>query len=316
MPTGNEEPIETQPVIIETQPIVPPTTQDTVIEEENVVEQEEEPQIKINKYIGMYADHPNQLGDLRSSINVLGWFDSFDKTSSAKLEICLDKDEYVAFITLEPDGMSLDDIVNGVHDKKIIAYLSELSKGDRVNKELFVRFAHEMEMRKSYGSPWYPWQSYDSDAYIAAWKHIVDLGRIHSPNVKWVWSPNRVDELTKAYYPGDEYVDYVGLTLNANAGYDQSFGDFYEEVGQKDWLEDYGKPIIFSEVAKHRVSQNTQNEYIADALEYIQSDERYAGIIFFNENISSDRKYQFSHDPLIVSTFVEKAKELLYIEEA
>lgn len=104
-------------------------------------------------YIGLYSDKTN--GGLGADVNVLGWFDNlYSGPSKNKLSLCLDQHRYVAFITLQPKVSSKDntkpnksvmkEIAQGKHDTMIINYLKELSTGDRVNTELFVRFAHEM----------------------------------------------------------------------------------------------------------------------------------------------------------------------------
>ncbi len=73
-----------------------------------------------------------------------------------------------------------------------------------------IRFAHEMN------GTWYPWSgSATASTYVAAWRHIVSLFRADGvTNVQWVWSPN-VQEGSKypisPYFPGDEWIDYVGL---------------------------------------------------------------------------------------------------------
>jgi len=50
--------------------------------------------------------------------------------------------------------------------------------------------------------------------YVAMWQHVVNYFRSAGvTNVKWVWAPNvdGGDGSMAAYYPGDSYVDYVGL---------------------------------------------------------------------------------------------------------
>nr|WP_051764124.1 hypothetical protein [Streptococcus gallolyticus] len=154
------------------------------------------------KYYGVYINDPRELDVFENSTSLLGWFDSFEKSSDEKLSICLDQHKYRAFITLEPKGMDLQSIANGIYDSQIIAYLQKLSSGDRVKSNLFVRFAHEMEMRPTYANSWYSWQGYDSDVYVDAWRHVVTLSRTYAPNILWVWSPNRADLFSYSYYPG------------------------------------------------------------------------------------------------------------------
>lgn len=55
--------------------------------------------------------------------------------------------------------------------------------------------------------------------FIPAWRHVHDIfAQEGAVNVSWIWSPNRDGSTATAeytfstYYPGDVYVDYVGLS--------------------------------------------------------------------------------------------------------
>lgn len=267
-----------------------------------------------SKYIGVYAEDPKEVDVFEDSLQILAWFDTFNRVSSTKMSMCLDEHKYIAFITLEPDDIPLREIAKGKHDEKIINYLKLLSEGERIYTELFVRFAHEMEMRPGYES-WYSWQTHDADGYINAWRHLVSLGKEYAPNVKWVWSPNRADKYTKAYYPGDEYVDYVGLTLNNTRKSYKTFGKFYEKLGKKENLEAYNKPIILGEIAEHCLDDKQKNDYIASVFDYLKTSTNIVGVVFLNKDIERQRQYRFSDNETQIKTFIEKAKELRDYEE-
>lgn len=290
-----------------TVPTTKPTTEPTTPTDST--EKPEYPIDNYKKYIGVYINDPKDANMFDNSLTMLGWFDSFDKPSKTKISLCLDEHKYIAFITLEPFDMPLNEIVEGVHDNKIINYLCTLSENNRIYTELFVRFAHEMEMRPDYKA-WYDWQSYDSKIYVQAWQHIVTLGREYAPNVKWVWSPNRADKYTKAYYPGDDYVDYVSLTLNNTGKSYKTFESFYEKVGKREFLEEYNKPIIFGEIAEHNLNDEQKNDYIASVFEFIKNYDRAIGVVFFDKDVEKQRQYKFSDNEIQLRTFIEKAKEL------
>lgn len=259
------------------------------------------------KYYGVYINDPRELDVFENSTSLLGWFDSFEKSSDEKLSICLDQHKYRAFITLEPKGMDLQSIANGIYDSQIIAYLQKLSSGDRVKSNLFVRFAHEMEMRPTYANSWYSWQEYDSDVYVDAWRHVVTLSRTYAPNVLWVWSPNRADLFSYSYYPGGEFVDYVSLTLNNTTDSYKTFEDFYEKNHQKQFLESYNKPIIFGEVAEHCLNKEQKDRYMASVFDYVNDYDKCYGVVFLNKNIDDYRQYRFSDDSQLLETFIDKA---------
>lgn len=100
---------------------------------------------------------------------------------------------------------SLTAIASGQYDSTITSWAQKLKSYGHV---IFIRWAPEMN-----GS-WNPWGQQPS-AYIAAWRHIHNIFVSNgATNVRWVWCPNTQWNSTTAftqYYPGDSYVDWVGL---------------------------------------------------------------------------------------------------------
>jgi len=82
---------------------------------------------------------------------------------------------------------------------------------------VFISIDHEMN------GNWYPYsQAYSGSTttaadYVAAWKRIVGIFRAQGAgNAAFVWSPNVPDvgEVPyQAYYPGDSWVDWVGISF-------------------------------------------------------------------------------------------------------
>lgn len=267
------------------------------------------------KYVGVYMKHSTEMDVFGDSVNTLAWFDTVGSMTPARVEMCLDEHKYTAFITLQPHGMTMKEIAAGEHDDAIIASLKPLGEGDRVKTDCFVRFAHEFEMRPKYKRAWYDWQGKDTESYIAAWRHVVELGRQYAPNIKWVWSPNRADKYTKPYYPGDEYVDYVSVSLNNFKNEYKTFQKFYEQVGQRSFLEEYNKPIIFSEVAEHCGKPKQRAKYFASIMEFVMSYDKAFGIMVLNSNVingdGAQRNFRFDDNEEIFTAFTEKSREYI-----
>lgn len=83
----------------------------------------------------------------------------------------------------------------------------------RWGKPMFVRFAHEMN------GDWYPWGAgVDGNTprrFKRAWRRVVRIFRSEgATNVSWLWTPN-INQFGglpfKRFYPGDGWVDWVGL---------------------------------------------------------------------------------------------------------
>lgn len=111
-----------------------------------------------------------------------------------------------------------------------------------------IRWAHEMESTNGR----FPWAGWKPEDYRAAYRQFVQTCREHAPNVDFMWSPKGLDGLA-AYYPGDDVVDKIGLSVFGLQDYDMDyFGrdqTFAEVLRPKyDLVQDFGKPIYVAEL--------------------------------------------------------------------
>ena len=70
----------------------------------------------------------------------------------------------------------------------------------------------------------------DPEGFKAAFRHVANLSRQYTTNTAMVWSINKVsswDIEMNDYYPGDEYVDWVGVSCYS--------GKYF--LGRNDWPE-------------------------------------------------------------------------------
>lgn len=124
--------------------------------------------------------------------------------------------------------------------------------------------------------------------YIPAWRRVHDIFQQEgATNVKFVWAPNRAGSTADAhnifdtYYPGDAYVDYVGIngynwgTLYTTPQWTSSWQSF-EEVFKYSYdvaVQRTNKPIVVSETASTEVGGSAQNggkaKWITDAFNTI-----------------------------------------------
>jgi mannan endo-1,4-beta-mannosidase len=120
------------------------------------------------------------------------------------------KADFVNPAKVQPEW-SLSSIVSGKHDSYIESWADDIK---RANITVIIRFAHEMNGPEGLKS-WYPWQG-ESRNYREAFQRIVNIFRFRNvTNVKFMWSPilSGTTSSFDSYYPGDAYVDYVGLTI-------------------------------------------------------------------------------------------------------
>ncbi len=89
----------------------------------------------------------------------------------------------------------------------------------RAGLPIFLRFGGEMN------GAWTSWGR-DPAAYRRAFRLVHDVMARRAPNVAMVWAPNAVPtENLDAYFPGDDVVDWVGISLYVVRFYDERPGD-------------------------------------------------------------------------------------------
>jgi endoglucanase len=165
----------------------------------------------------------------------------------------INKRNRVPLITLEPwpdamgekpAGTLFDDIIAGRYDSILDTFAETVrDSGMRV----YVRWGHEME---NLIGP-YPWITRDHDAFIAAYRYVVDHLRSRAGNAGFVWSPAGNRECP-AYWPGDDYVDVVGVSIlcfpdweRKQHGRIRSFQEMFSE--KYDRVSRFGHPVMIAE---------------------------------------------------------------------
>jgi Glycosyl hydrolase family 26 len=111
----------------------------------------------------------------------------------------------------QPRGTTSAAIAAGSDD----AYIRQFAQGVRSDPwQVIISYGQEMN------GNWYSWGAGGSDGssgatFIAAWRHIWALFQQEGVrNVTWLWDPNVIyngSAPLSAWYPGDGYVDWVGL---------------------------------------------------------------------------------------------------------
>jgi len=107
----------------------------------------------------------------------------------------------------------LSRIADGEFDGYVVRWARALRDAGTT---VFLRPMHEMN------GTWYPWggtvNGNTPEDYKRAWRRLRGLFDEHrADNVRWVWSPNATDvpdrsnNLFELYYPGDDYVDVLGV---------------------------------------------------------------------------------------------------------
>lgn len=98
--------------------------------------------------------------------------------------------------------------MNGLDEVKDGEYIRQFAREAKESGvPVFLRFAGEMN------GEWVPWSG-DPKKYIEKFRLVYNIMKEEAPNVAMVWSPNFLPRHNiEPYYPGDQYVDWVGISL-------------------------------------------------------------------------------------------------------
>lgn len=188
-------------------------------------------------------------------------------------------------------GIDPRQIVNGSQDALIKTRANAVAS---FGKPLFLRWGAEMN------GDWYAWSGTavgnDPSVYVAAWRHIRDIfTTVGVRNAAWVWAPNADSHPGgtsttswnnwRNYYPGDAYVDWVGID-----GYNWGATDSWQTFGQVfgPVYADYvgRKPIMIAETGSLEAGGN-KAAWLADAKAWIKTHRSIMAFVYFDTNRSS-----------------------------
>ena len=183
----------------------------------------------------------------------------------------------------EPYKQGMADIAAGRHD----AYLREFAADvRRLNLPIALTIAHEMN------GHWYPWGTQKTKAreFVAAWRHIHDVFAAEdATNVIWTWTPNVINYLRqvplKPLWPGDAYVDWVGIdgyfTHKGDQTYKALFRPTITEVRR---LTD--KPTLIVETGAEPGTMRAKA--VRDLFTSVAADPDMVGFVYFNQRGSAN----------------------------
>jgi len=169
--------------------------------------------------IGMYDPWQTASG---MALDLEHWYVRQDEPRLLRGALTRTRDRRIALVTIEPfpkrgdQTPVLDLIVQGERDAEIRRLAGVVR--DAAPQVVLVRWGHEMDL-----SGLYPWSANHPDLYQEAYRRVVETFRAEGAhNARWVWSPVGNEGL-EAYYPGDDVVDYVGVTVLGDPEWDANF---------------------------------------------------------------------------------------------
>jgi hypothetical protein len=256
-------------------------------------------------FYSAWGDKPEQQFPLREvqaiadlgSIAVITWepwLTDFDSRLHPHLQLRAERDR---------GGMS--DIARGDYDFYIDRWAADAKQ---FGKPVFLRFGHEMN--DPYRYPWGPQNNSAAD-YVGAWRRVVARFRAAgATNVVWVWAPHVAYAGFNDFYPGDEWVNWVGtgvLNFGTVARWSQ-WWSFHEIFGQKySALAQHAKPIMIAELGSLSVG-GSRREWFEKAFTDIATRHPLVkAVVFFNGSNDVTVTYQaldwtFAQDSAVLRT--------------
>jgi hypothetical protein len=205
-------------------------------------------------------------------------------------------------------GTRYDEINDGRFDDMIATAARRLAKHRRPT---LLRWAWEMN------TDWFPWSGESNGrhpaGYVAAWRRLHGIFRDQgADNVAWVWSPNWNSSPAEAwnhwrhYYPGDSYVDWVGIS-----GYnldEESPGALFDGI-----CADYDarKPIMITEVGAVDRGGSTKAEWITAFATWVQQHPAVGGVVWFDTDTHPGitERFRVDSDPAALAAYRAMARD-------
>lgn len=127
---------------------------------------------------------------------------------------------------------------NGDYDRVVKKY-SAWAKS--VNRPIYLRIGYEFDG---------PHNELEPEEYVKAYRHVVDLMRAKGvDNIAFVWhsyaSKPFKDYPLSAWYPGDDYVDWVAISVFGHAYGGTDFGPYCNNVLK--FAKQHKKPVMIAE---------------------------------------------------------------------
>ena len=294
------------------------TTSQTEIMNPSTIAKVIQPEAQI--YFGVYSIDLSQFeNDANKNVSIVNFFqqwanNTFDATQMNQIR----NEGAIPLVTWEPwkglkygidvPDYSLKNIINGNFDTYIEQY-AEAAK--EWGHPFFLRFAQEMN------GNWYPWSEGENGntpgQFVEAWRHVHDIfTSVGATNVSWVWCPGRVSVIVpinnlQELYPGDTYVDWVGMD-GYNAGNDKLgwqmfsvvFSSLYDKLTSMT-----SKPVMIAETSCGEYGGGHKDYWITDALTKQIPDNfpRIKALVWFNADNDPTADWQIESSAAAQSAF-------------
>jgi endoglucanase len=257
------------------------------------------PQLKLTQFNSGVFD-PNSEFKNQSGITYTQFFHSWDYTLEQKtLEKALDttiRSKRHPFITIEPWGYTtnvsndqyLAKIIAGDYDKHIINTCKKIKE---FNELTLVNWAEGADFGA--GSR-YSWGTNNTNLYKDAYKRWHDKCKQVANNIIFVWTAFG-NKNSESYYPGDEYVDILGLNIQILSKDLPKTNNYAREVNKiiTERIKNVQNVNRFIYITDFAIENATENKvYTTEFIKLFksQSISNILGVIYINTDQSPSQK--------------------------
>lgn len=185
---------------------------------------------------------------------------------------------------LNAQPLNYQDLLERIVDGSSDAYLERTAdRLAQLQKPVFIRFAY------AFDKPQHPWSAVipdEPEKFQQAWQYVVELFRREGAyNAIWVFNPWEPQSF-EAFYPGDAYVDWLGVTIQQHENQGRKSKNFKElylpfeaAISRSSFLRKEPLMLILFD------SQGIKQENIAwlkAAEAFLQEEEQVKSLIYFN----------------------------------
>jgi len=250
---------------------------------------------------GAYVDPPSYTED-----NRIESFEAFEKKLGRKLDLYHSyhpwlqefpstADRHFAYrgttLLLSWAGTDTLDIVSGRYDEMIRSRARGLRA---LGTPVILQW--RWEMNRPNLAP----EIHSPQDYVAAWRHLHEVfDQVGVDNVEWAWCPlsDALADLDySAYYPGDDWVDWIGANGYARSP-TQTFAQVFDSFFT--WAEAVDKPILIGEFARptDMGSADSLRRWLEGASRTIAQHPSIKAVAYFESARGSSGKYDLIDVP-------------------
>jgi hypothetical protein len=190
-------------------------------------------------------------------------------------------------------GTTYSRITSGASDRTIATMATRLAG---MKRPILLRWGWEMN------GNWFAWDGTHNArkpaGYVKAWQRMHRIFHQHgATNVAWVWAPNWNSGPNVSwnefqhYYPGDPYVDWVGVSGYNFSGESPKtlFTPIVKAYGKR-------KPIILAETAAVSHGRHSKPKWIKKLSAYVDTTPSIGAVVWFDTDTQKGAPHNFRPD--------------------